>query len=98
MLVLWLAAGFVLLSMLSAVAVYLYGRFARRPDGVKSHALPPGEGTELDRFLAPLTTGRPGLTGLRLMAESTDAYAIRALSARAAGRSLDLQYYYWRED
>lgn len=97
-LVLWLAAGFLLASALSALAVYLYGRFARRKPGAPSRALPPGDDTELDRLFAPLAAGREGMSGLRLSAESREAYALRALSARAAGRSLDLMYYYWKED
>jgi len=41
----------------------------------------------------------PGLmSGVALMPEAGTAFAVRAASARAAGRSLDLQYYMWRGD
>jgi putative cardiolipin synthase len=97
-LVIWLAVAFVLLSALSALGVYLYGRYAYRRRAEPSSALAAGEGGELDRLLAPLTAARPGQSGLQLIAESPQAFAIRALSARTAVRSLDLLYYYWKED
>lgn len=33
-----------------------------------------------------------------LLSSNLHAFAIRALAARSAGRSLDLQYYYWKDD
>lgn len=89
-------AGFFSASLL---AVYLYGQFARRSRGKASHALPlqPDQG-ELDRLIAPLAAAHPGESGLQLIHNNIEAFAIRALSARRAVRSLDLQYYYWKND
>lgn len=36
--------------------------------------------------------------GVAVLCDAPEAFAIRAASARAAGRSLDLQYYVWRGD
>ncbi|MGV8936954.1 MAG: phospholipase D family protein [Allorhizobium sp.] len=56
------------------------------------------DGTRLDRVVQPLLGGYPALSGLALIADNLHAYAMRVLSARSAGRSLDLQYYYWLDD
>src|SRR5215468_4229748 len=41
---------------------------------------------------------RAPLSGVLLVPDNLAAFALRALSARAAARSLDLQYYCWQED
>lgn len=89
--------GLVLAS--SFVSVWLYGRFAKRARGQPSEALPPaGPATPCDRAVAPLTEARPGETGVMVLSDNRAAFAARALSARAAGRSIDLMYYLWRGD
>ena len=35
---------------------------------------------------------------MTLVQDNLDAFAARALSARSAARSLDLQYYIWHDD
>lgn len=83
----------------SLVSVYLYGRFAKRARGRPSEALPPaGTPTAADACVTPLTGARPGETGVMVLAENRDAFAARYLSARAAGRSIDMMYYLWRGD
>jgi putative cardiolipin synthase len=60
--------------------------------------------TRLDRAVAAALAGlgvrgpveRQG--GVTVVCRAAEAFAIRAASARAAGRSLDLQYYVWRGD
>jgi len=67
--------------------------------GAPGHALPVVAGqTALDRELEPLLARHPGKTGALLIPGGLDAFAARALSARQAGRSLDLQYYIWHDD
>ncbi len=93
--------GLILLTLIiaSAVSVYSYGRFAARVQGPPSHAYPlQSAQTTLDRSLLPLLQGRGGRTGMSLVADNLDAFAVRAMTARAAGRSLDLQYYIWHDD
>ena len=89
-------AGFFLASLLT---LYSYGRFAERAQGEPSTALAVSDnGTPLDTLAVPLATERPGQSGLMLLDGNLDAFAIRALTARRAGRSLDLQYYIWKDD
>lgn len=94
--ILALAVGLVLASL---AALYSYGRFARQAQGEPSSVLSLAEdATPLDRFVAPLLREHPGESGLALIASNLDAFAMRALAARHAGRSLDLQYYIWKDD
>ncbi|HEY0504960.1 MAG TPA: phospholipase D family protein [Lysobacter sp.] len=83
----------------SLLSVYSYGRFAERARGAPSQALAADRvETEVDRAIAPLEQAHPGQAGLGLVADNLDAFAVRALTARAAGRSLDVQYYIWKAD
>jgi Phosphatidylserine/phosphatidylglycerophosphate/cardiolipin synthases and related enzymes len=92
-------AAVLLFSLLTAFGVYIYGRLAYRPGGEASHAMATqDDATELDRLIRPETASRGGQSGMLLCSDNLDAFALRALSARAAGRSLDLQYYYWKTD
>jgi len=91
--------GLVLFALASWLTVYVYGRFAAQARGAPSEALAVVEnGTALDRVVAAQTARHPDMSGLRLVSDNIDAFAVRAHAARAAGRSLDLQYYYWRDD
>jgi len=90
------AAGLLLASF---AAVYWYGRFAERAIGAPSAALPVSDSaTPLDALAAPLLEKNSGASGMMLVADNLDAFAIRAVAARQAGRSLDLQYYIWAND
>ncbi|WP_269933324.1 phospholipase D family protein [Aminobacter sp. HY435] len=87
------------LVLASVVAVYAYGRFAKRARGAPSHALPKdGPPTRFDALVEPLLARHPGESGLALCSGNLQAFAVRAYAARYAERSLDLQYYYWRDD
>ncbi|MGG5820352.1 phospholipase D family protein [Falsiroseomonas sp. HW251] len=48
--------------------------------------------------LVAIGAGGERQAGITVLPLAPEAYAIRAASARAAGRSLDLQYYVWRGD
>ncbi len=86
-------------GLFALIAVYAYGRFGRRLQGPASNALrPESDQTELDRLAAPLLDEHEGLNGISLISDNMAAFALRAVSARKAGRSLDLQYYYWKND
>lgn len=92
------------LGLLSLVVIVFVGLL------VADHLTPPATGapghapalqlaqTQIDRELAPLLAAHPGKTGVVLVADGLDAFAMRALAARKAGRSLDLQYYIWHDD
>lgn len=94
-----LAWGAFSLAMLVGSGLLLADRFTPRAAGVPSHTLSLQAGaTEIDRELAPLLAANPGRTGTLLLTDGLDAFAARAMSARRAGRSLDLQYYIWHDD
>ncbi|KAF1688108.1 phospholipase D family protein [Pseudoxanthomonas broegbernensis] len=95
----WIGLAAVLFVAASLLSLYAYGRFAERARGPASHALDvQPAGTPLDRAIAPLTSGRPDQTAMLILSDNLDAFAVRAATARAAGRSLDLQYYIWHAD
>ena len=54
--------------------------------------------TRLGRALAPRVAKHPGLSGILPLADSLDAFAARSLLAKAADRTLDVQYYIWHDD
>src|SRR3954451_21479538 len=71
------------------------------PSGLElapSRALDDTAGTRLGRALAPAGAANPGKTGIQALADGRDAFAARILLARAAERSLDVQYYIYRDD
>lgn len=97
---------FTILLIIAAVVLagYVYivglGTFSRhRERGPKGFALPAVDGaTALDRMLDPLAASRPGQTGLYLLSDNLTAFNARLETINTAGRSLDLQYYYWKAD
>ena len=60
--------------------------------------LPAAQATPLGLALAPEVQARPGLSGIHPLEHPHDAFAARALLARAAERTLDVQYCIWRGD
>lgn len=72
--------------------------------------LPPRESTPPQAALAPAEEGviaartvpaeqaHPGESGFRLVANGTEAYALRTYSAQSATSSLDIQTYIWHAD
>jgi putative cardiolipin synthase len=67
---------------------------ARAPSSALSRAV--GVALASLGFRGPAATRRQG--GVAVVSRADQAFAIRAASARAAGRTLDLQYYVWRGD
>src|SRR3954470_8112304 len=63
-----------------------------------SSALTDTTGTRLRGALASAVAAHPGKSGVYALAQGRDAFAARVLLARAAGRSLDVQYYIFRND
>jgi putative cardiolipin synthase len=54
--------------------------------------------TRLGRAVNELTAAHPGRSGFYALPDGRDAFAARALLAHTAQRSLDIQYYIWRND
>ena len=95
----WLGWGVFGLVVLVGSGVLLADHLTPPATGAPGHALPlqPAQ-TEIDRELAPLLAANPGKTGVLLLPDGLGAFAARAIATRQAGRSLDLQYYLWRDD
>jgi len=70
-----------------------------RPELAREDTLPAtSQATGLDARVQAESANHPGASGFRLVFDGVEAFALRAASARAAGRSLDLQYYIWHND
>ncbi|MCQ9616087.1 phospholipase D family protein [Paenalcaligenes niemegkensis] len=54
--------------------------------------------TQLGKALSPLAKAHPGLSGIRSLPDAHEAFAVRVLLAKAAQKTLDIQYYIWRND
>lgn len=95
----WFAWGLLALLALVASGVLLADRLTPPATGAPSTHLPlRAAQTTIDRELAPRLAAHPGKTGVLMIAGGLEAFAARATSARASGRSLDLQYYMWHDD
>lgn len=89
----------VLFLVASFISIYSYGVFAKQVRGAPSYTLPvQSVQSFLDRAIAPHWQAHPQESGLILLKSNLDAFAVRAVTAREAGRSLDLQYYVWHDD
>lgn len=84
----------------SAAALAVLRLASRLPDNQAQPTTspPPDTDTPLARAAATAAARHPGLSGLDLLGEAQDAFAARILLARAARRTLDLQYYIWHGD
>ncbi len=96
----WTLVTILTFIVLSVLALWSWGHYARRARGAPSHALPvAADATPLDRLIQPLLDAHPpGSSAAALLDEAVPAFIVRARSARAAERSLDVQYYIWRHD
>ena len=94
----YLTVGLLML-LASAIAVVLYGARGQRDIGPNGYALPTvDDSSELDRILSPEIQALKGRTGVKVVSDDLEAFRVRLDLARGAGRSLDLQYYYWKSD
>ncbi|WEN14308.1 phospholipase D family protein [Rhodanobacter sp. AS-Z3] len=95
----WLGWGVAALLLLVASGLLLADRLTPPATGTPSTSLPlQSAQTAIDRELSPYLATHPGQTAATLLHDGLDAFAVRAASARLAGRSLDLQYYMWHDD
>ncbi len=96
----WCLIVGVVLALLSVLALWSWGRFAAGARGEASTALPPAPAvTRLDRLVQPLLDRHGSdASGAAMLQDAVQAFVARGRSARAAERSLDVQYYIWRHD
>ncbi len=87
-------------AVLAAAAVMVQGCavLPSLDDRTVSTALQDTFDTHLGRTVAPLTQAHPGKSGVIGLPQGIDAFAARARLADVAERSLDVQYYIWRND
>lgn len=88
-------------SSIAVLVCLLFAGCASLPslDGrVPSTVLPPAGLSRLAASVAPEAQAHPGQSAVYAMPGGTDAFISRALLAAAADRSLDVQYYIWRDD
>ncbi|WP_345889930.1 phospholipase D family protein [Paraburkholderia sp. Cy-641] len=67
-------------------------------DRALTHALPATADTPLRAALVPLEAQHPRQSGFRVLSSGTDALQMRIALARAATKTLDMQYYIANED
>src|SRR5690625_3783688 len=67
-------------------------------DRPSSQAITNTADTRLGQVVTPLAAANPGNSGIVALTDDHDAFAVRALLAEAAERSLDVQYYIWQRD
>jgi len=86
--------------VLVVAAATTYGCTSLPPLGQRtgSVALVDTANTRLGQAIAPLAAAHPGRSGIHALSDGRDAFAARVLLARGAERSLDVQYYIWRND
>jgi putative cardiolipin synthase len=93
------AANGAWLLLLLATAMLLVGCVSLPSRPPESASTPPNtETTLLGRALTPLAAQHPGLSGVYPLPQGMDAFAARMALARAAERTLDVQYYIWHGD
>ena len=67
-------------------------------DQVPSRTWPQPDSTRLGQFFAAYAPDDPSLTGVYLLDDPRDAFRARFMSAALAEKTLDLQYYLWKDD
>ncbi|HDR8860595.1 TPA: phospholipase D family protein [Burkholderia territorii] len=85
-------------ALLSSVAACATHPPATTLDRSVSHALPADTATPLRNALAAPQAAHPGQSGFRLLSDGATALQMRIALARAATKTLDMQYYIATED
>ncbi|SHI25401.1 phospholipase D family protein [Pollutimonas bauzanensis] len=94
------AALCMLLICLGAVAISGCAALPSLADRTASQALTDDESkaTTLGKAISRMAGAHPGKSGVHSLADPQEAFAVRALLARAAEKTLDVQYYIWHDD
>lgn len=92
------AIGLVVVIALGLVGTRLLNPLPPLEGRVPSAAYTDTTETVLGRAIAPFAEAHPGDSGVLPLPSGRDAFAARMLFARAAERSIDVQYYIWEDD
>jgi cardiolipin synthase C len=87
-----------LLTGLSLVLVHVLNPLPPLANRIHTTAFTDTANTKLGRTTAQQAADNPGSSGIYALPDALEAFAARILLARAAERSLDIQYYIWRND
>jgi putative cardiolipin synthase len=82
----------------AAGLLWWLNRLPSNADRPGSRVITDAAETALGRGAKRVSEPHPGLSGVQLLADAREAFAARVALARAAERSLDLQYYIWHGD
>jgi len=85
-------------AALSALLLSACAQLPERPQLPVEQSLAVAGDTVLDEVIGSAEARHPGESGFRLLSAGTEAFALRAHSAKIAGRSLDVQTYIWHPD
>lgn len=92
----------VLFTIIAALlAIVFLGFLTRLPDNSQRKAslvIDDGENTSLGKAFTAQLQPHPGLSGVYLLKNGLDAFVGRAVLARMAERSIDVQYYMFHQD
>jgi cardiolipin synthase C len=91
----------VVAGLLLGVSVLVLDRWNRLPPlghRTSSTIITDTVSTQLGKAVAPLLAAHPGISGIHTLRDARNAFAARHLVASAAERTLDVQYYIWRND
>src|SRR5690242_17379163 len=86
-------------SVLLACAALLMGHLNTLPSldhRIVSAVVPDTGGTHLGKAISARTHSHPGQSGIYALTSAREAFAARMHLANVAERSLDVQYYIWR--
>ena len=86
--------GILLMVLLLAAC----GGLPKGGERTASTAMKGNQGTALASVVQPRVAAHPGQSGVHSLADAHDAIVARLVLADAAQRSLDVQYYIWKED
>ncbi len=90
-----------LLGIITMVSLPVIGGCANLPDNdgrISSQVISDGENTSLGQAFNPQIEQHPAQSGVLLLGNGLDAFVGRAVLARLAERSVDVQYYMFHQD
>jgi putative cardiolipin synthase len=88
-------------GLFSVLSLQVLGGCAKLPDNSErksSQVISDGESTSLGQAFKPQIEQHPGQSGVLLLGNGLDAFVGRAVLARLAERSIDVQYYMFHQD
>lgn len=98
MLIVQLVAGLLILLVVAGVVIRLLNPLPPLEPRTPSTRFVGTGDTPLGQGIAATRAGHAQLSGVHMLADGREAFAARILLARAAVRSLDVQYYIWQND